>query len=261
MPSTLDKKTKAEQMDRTHFSRGPGGPHLGSQTPLGSWGARSLGVTSLSEAQQRGSRQTMVGGGRHFIRKALAEPLPRGAHPGAPGGGGWEQPCRGPINTSPQATGVAPRIPRHMGCWEAIKTSSTAEGAGKDWWGTAKPPEEQRPALLPRLLSTRGPGAQPAEGASSQRHQALTREASRVEVLLAPASEKAALPRHSGPAGGVLQTEPSCPWPGRARRADGSPPQGGRGKGGVSEAPVRPQPPDGASCRSEHGPVQEGRGA
>lgn len=143
----------------------------------------------------------------------------------------------------------------------AIKTSSTAEGAGKDWWGTAKPPEEQRPALLPRLLSTRGPGAQPAEGASSQRHQALTREASRVEVLLAPASEKAALPRHSGPAGGVLQTEPSCPWPGRARRADGSPPQGGRGKGGVSEAPVRPQPPDGASCRSEHGPVQEGRGA
>ena len=211
MPNTLDKKIKAGQTDRTRFPRGPGGPHLRTQTPHGSWGARCLGVKSLSEGQQRGSRQTR--GGRHFIRKALAEPLPRGAHPGARGGGGWEQPCRGPINTSPQATGVAPRIPRHVGCWEAIKTSSTAEGAGKDWWGTAKPPEEQRPALLPRLLSTRGPGAQPVEGASgqghregasSQRHQALTGEASRVEVLLAPASEKAAQPRHSGPVGGVL---------------------------------------------------------
>ena len=155
MPNTLDKKLKAGQTDKTHFPRGLGGPHLGSQTPLGSRGARFLGVTSLSEAQQRGSGQTMVVGGRHFIQKALAKPLPRGAHPGAPWGAGGGQPCRGPINTSPQATGVAPQIPRHVGCWEAIKTSSTAEGAGRlgrTGWGTAKPPEEQRPALLPRLL-------------------------------------------------------------------------------------------------------------
>lgn len=41
----------------------------------------------MSEAQQRGSRQTVAGWGRHFIRKALAEPLPRGARPGAPRGG------------------------------------------------------------------------------------------------------------------------------------------------------------------------------
>ena len=153
------------------------------------------------------------GGGGTLFGKLWPSPCQEEPILGPPGVGGSHHPCRGPINTSPQATGVAPRIPRHVGCWEAIKTSSTAEGAGKDWWGTAKPPEEQRPALLPRLLSTRGPGAQPVEGASgqghregacSQRRQALTGEASRVEVLLAPASEKAAQPRHSGPVGGVL---------------------------------------------------------
>lgn len=43
---------------------------------------------------------------------------------------GWEQPCRGPINMSPQATGVAPLIPTAVKWWEAIKTSLTAEGPG-----------------------------------------------------------------------------------------------------------------------------------
>lgn len=145
MPNTLDKKLKAGQTDRTHFPRGLGGRHLGSQTPLGSRGARFLGVPSLSRGPaERKQADHGGGGGEALYSESFGQaPAERSPSWGPPGVGGWEQPCQGPINTSPQATGVAPRIPRHVGCWEAIKTSSTAEGAGEageDWLGDSQAP-------------------------------------------------------------------------------------------------------------------------
>lgn len=97
MPNTLDKKLKAGQTDRTHFPRGLGGPHLGSQTPLGSRGARFLGVTSLSRGPAERKRADHGGGGvGTLFRKLWPSPCREEPILGPPrGGGGGSSPARG----------------------------------------------------------------------------------------------------------------------------------------------------------------------
>lgn len=81
------------QVDITLFQCGPRRPTPGlpgSTLVEGSWGREyhleegtcNLRGTSLSEAPQTASSQSTEGK-RHFIKKALAEPLPGGACPRA----------------------------------------------------------------------------------------------------------------------------------------------------------------------------------
>lgn len=121
---------------------------------------------------------------------------------------GWEKPCPGPINTS-KATRGAPGVPSWGDRKPPIPAWWLRDQGWHGWEGDkptwAEPPEEKRPALLPRFGPTKYSEAQLMEATSdylqrkrpySHRHQALAMRGSQeAEALLALANDKVAQPR------------------------------------------------------------------